>query len=1130
MIIRGNEALKLIAATIIRALVQEQSHLSSFWPLGALGSQQIGRFPLGDGEYWVDELSSFADEVQSQSSYAVSRYKPQVTSQEKINNSRHLIPGLFYVPHMDVDKDKHVRIPNGNIYLIIQDGITVTFAPPDRKRIFFLDIPLYRIGSFWLREADGPITPKSLGPRNENKVTQIVLNLNFSSTVWGNCLINAKAERHNEIVFTFDTKDEAELAISFVKNHVDSSRSPKVWISSSYGVSKERTQKHPAISQVSSQAGLSHEKRAKRELGVSGELDTGRKQQKIGNLTALNSALSSEPAEPTKGTLPFLSPRNSELGKHSESYKKKTTCSSQGYRPPVLKPAVKHRRNLVKKKYQGRVKKSTLATQVLNTSTKISLGKSERKEEIEFTASESEEGPKAHRGKYLNYYSEEGEGGSHKAPIAMNQTSSMGVTVKKMPTMKALVEVTAAPVGCQKSLEKDGMTMFGAGTGEERMEKQESGAETPPSSGKTRKQVKCGTETASTKATVSSSLKVEIQDPIQNENSIEDKIPTDQAAAEAVEGAVWSRRSFTNMGNSQQDAIPISESEDSSGLSDDELPDLAIPSSGKLPRIGSPLNRPQVVIHGGKQPDWNAATEVKDGNLPSNSFGDQSQHLPIAAGKQAKVQPQTPKEIAVDASSARKQSFAKVSKDGHQGFPPGAQKNPITPNVVSEATPPKTKVIERLYHVRLGQRKSPPFVHQKSSPFGENMTDLAHLVAGKRPSDYDLEMSLPKRLKPNRQFAFTKMTSPNPVDDGFVDVDEIRRESDMKKAQVSQPMVFRKHSQTNQMMPFPHPVRTLHGKGGGSRLRSSQLSYRGIQISLRGSPMPENISTVPEVGTSSPKRDDVLRQATNNQLVLQEDVHPIVPAEDVIRIMSGNSKTVPRSPEAKSQAISGYAPERLAEKAVARGQLRPTINPFEKDQEAVKFDVPSAFMQKLSEVATENASARVFTEVSKDEEGRTFVAMDDARSDSSRAQYSETGIETNAHKRFLQEKNDWESALEPRHRTILHVLGRISSRLVSHLVDSEMAVKNIIDDYARDGKVLVEKFKDSNQEMYQETLRELEASQHRLAQEYKQSAGKLENKQRHGKDVKKRLDEWKKAQQQAVHDIEKLEAFTKKAT
>jgi hypothetical protein len=70
MAIRGDEELKLVSATLIRALIASESQtLSLFWPAKTLSPSQVRQFPLthiSSGKEWIEELNAFMDDAFSQ--------------------------------------------------------------------------------------------------------------------------------------------------------------------------------------------------------------------------------------------------------------------------------------------------------------------------------------------------------------------------------------------------------------------------------------------------------------------------------------------------------------------------------------------------------------------------------------------------------------------------------------------------------------------------------------------------------------------------------------------------------------------------------------------------------------------------------------------------------------------------------------------------------------------------------------------------------------------------------------------------------------------------------------------------------------------------------------------------------
>lgn len=70
LVIRGDEELKIVTATLIRTLGGGDSQTSSlFWTANELGDSQIRSFPLTDtssGKEWMEELTTFIDDAVSQ--------------------------------------------------------------------------------------------------------------------------------------------------------------------------------------------------------------------------------------------------------------------------------------------------------------------------------------------------------------------------------------------------------------------------------------------------------------------------------------------------------------------------------------------------------------------------------------------------------------------------------------------------------------------------------------------------------------------------------------------------------------------------------------------------------------------------------------------------------------------------------------------------------------------------------------------------------------------------------------------------------------------------------------------------------------------------------------------------------
>ncbi|KAL0254715.1 hypothetical protein SLS55_009238 [Diplodia seriata] len=88
--------------------------------------------------------------------------------------------------------------------------------------------------------------------------------------------------------------------------------------------------------------------------------------------------------------------------------------------------------------------------------------------------------------------------------------------------------------------------------------------------------------------------------------------------------------------------------------------------------------------------------------------------------------------------------------------------------------------------------------------------------------------------------------------------------------------------------------------------------------------------------------------------------------------------------------------------------------------------------------------------------------MDSAEDKSSTALVSSTDAESNGH----YEKMEWERSLKPHQRDIFDVLTRISRHFVRHLIDSETAIEDILQDFEADGTRLIELMEETHRKEY----------------------------------------------------------------
>ncbi|QDS72649.1 hypothetical protein FKW77_002540 [Venturia effusa] len=178
--------------------------------------------------------------------------------------------------------------------------------------------------------------------------------------------------------------------------------------------------------------------------------------------------------------------------------------------------------------------------------------------------------------------------------------------------------------------------------------------------------------------------------------------------------------------------------------------------------------------------------------------------------------------------------------------------------------------------------------------------------------------------------------------------------------------------------------------------------------------------------------------------------------------MSSNHKPLPQPPDLDYEVISAYAPAKEIEKAVARNREEETLNdPFSSSQKNDEAS-QSFFMRRLATLMGDGASKAIGGHVAEDADKTLVedVPMEDVESSSSSSDNELAVVveEPEEEDNERAEVMEWEAALQPRHREMFEVLGRITRRLVSHLIDSETAVEDIVDDYSRDGTRIVEEF------------------------------------------------------------------------
>jgi len=117
---------------------------------------------------------------------------------------------------------------------------------------------------------------------------------------------------------------------------------------------------------------------------------------------------------------------------------------------------------------------------------------------------------------------------------------------------------------------------------------------------------------------------------------------------------------------------------------------------------------------------------------------------------------------------------------------------------------------------------------------------------------------------------------------------------------------------------------------------------------------------------------------------------------------------------------------------------------------------------------------------------------------------------------------EWEKSLKPHQRNITDVLGRISRRLVRHLVDSESAVGDVVADYERDGLSVIEQMRKAHEQEYQAYHDGLDVARNTTRNDYRT----METRLRRGVEQVRNasvLSDWKTSNAEAMTQIRRLE-------
>ncbi|KAF2499850.1 hypothetical protein BU16DRAFT_558138 [Lophium mytilinum] len=89
------------------------------------------------------------------------------------------------------------------------------------------------------------------------------------------------------------------------------------------------------------------------------------------------------------------------------------------------------------------------------------------------------------------------------------------------------------------------------------------------------------------------------------------------------------------------------------------------------------------------------------------------------------------------------------------------------------------------------------------------------------------------------------------------------------------------------------------------------------------------------------------------------------------------------------------------------------------------------------------------------------------------------------------EEMEWEAALQPHQRAVSDALLRLSKRFIRHLVDSETALSDIVAEYERDGREVINRFVKSHKSDHNEMIVRAETQKRKQVDELKGFAKKL---------------------------------------
>jgi hypothetical protein len=1022
--------------------------------------------------------------------------------------------------------DKPVTRQGGSVYLIIQKGVTITLTPPDRANIFFLDISLGEIESFSMHESKLPVQTQATRrlkghAQPDIKITGLTLILKPRAK-FGNCLLNTKPKNMRSIVLTSIDAEIIREAIATLEADLGSSLGKPHRFGSSQSIESGNGSTFRVGGSQSININCSADEKTG-ELGSFPVLEPAgselpipvHKVQTVGKLATLFRALSAEPVQPARKMLHVVSQNRgspvaetlfvASIGKEQGSTefakslgKGVTTNQSDGVGAKIRHISGKEKKDVdvyefvaseedeVKiqskkiKKRKGCLparSQKPAKTTPKGVAKKVQSAANRRERKVEAEEDSEEEFKNKHKSQTL----------SVRLPRTRAQAKRVADSYLGQETKPARKQT---PGGAQPKTENSEKSP------EAMVDFQNAQCKQDQQADRANKFVKRMPRVVpdSNKQTDHYVVECPVVVP-GNDKPVGLKL--EPGVMEGVQSAPAIVKELTKAkpGSSQTAPIAISSDKESSVTSDEEVD---IIENSYHPSTSPP-----------------ARLAVEDS---TKSFA-----LPPP-----RVRLVTSSEL-IDDMSARKMSIVSFGRTGpqNQGFTPGVHQ-------VSHAHPESETPVESVEQKRKPRQSHASRKHetQPTQPWYSRVEQLSDAVKDGivTPNEHILPSTKRRKIKrelqsnvdwPDIDDVLDQPISFNKSQNGQRTVGSSVKESICVRggsvASASKPPAHRRqvdHAVSLDVAPTDNEFWSK---------KSSQVSQRNVRISKDGSPILVDLRKRYRVD-----RERGFGQMDEEENELLQHVHSQchshrISSMDEARnahIMSSNRKAAPHSPEAGSQAISGHAPAHAVQEALARSQHLNISNPFERAGQSSGGN--PAFVQKLWRIVASKSNAMPDMELTLVEDERRC----DGTSDSSDTYDDETMDVDEEKSGPSAEDIAWEESILPRHRNLVDVLGRITRRLVGHLIDSETAIDDIIEDYTTDGEFLINELEKAHRDKCERLINKFHDSTHQIVGEYRHSLRKISTDQRMiSNSVGNGLTYWRQGQDTQKSHIKRLERF-----